>query len=302
MNNHNLDITTYTFDEVLNIFNLSYEVNEDHIKTAKKKVLMMHPDKSRLPPEYFLFYKKAFDIVVNYYVNRNKMNIPITQDKLVYNKNNENYNKNIKSKISEMKKEEFNKVFNDLFEKNIVKKNSTKNDWFKDESADYSVTETVNQSNMSSVFDNIRQKASDNSIVRYNGYQNIVHNSNGLNNYYEEDEEENNSDYISSELFSKLKFDDIRKVHRDQTVLSVSEKDFNNVKTYSSIDEYNRARGGQDIKPISKQESSYVLKKQEEEYNKLMAQKQYKHMINMQKYNEINKAVMATFLQLENNK
>lgn len=33
-----------------------------------------------------------------------------------------------------------------------------------------------------------------------------------------------------------------------------------------------------------------------------MAQKQYQQMINMQKYNEINKAVIATFLQLENKK
>ena len=293
LSNHNLDISSYTFDEILDIFNLSYEINENDIKSAKKKVLMMHPDKSKLPPEYFLFYKKALDIVANYYINHNKINISITPDKLIYNKDNENYNKNIKNKISEMKNKEFSKVFNDLFEKNVVKKNTTKNDWFKDETTDYSINEDVNKSNMNSVFDNIRKKASDNSIVRYNGYQNIVHNLNGLNNYYEEDDE-NSTDYISSDLFSKLKFDDIRKVHRDQTVLSVSEKDFNNIKTYRSIDEYNRARGGQDIKPINKEESNYILKKKEEDYNKIMAQKQYQQMINI--------AVIATFLQLENKK
>ena len=33
----------------------------EQLKVAKKKVLMIHPDKSKLPAEYFLFYKKAFD-------------------------------------------------------------------------------------------------------------------------------------------------------------------------------------------------------------------------------------------------
>ncbi len=300
-NQYNLDINAYSFDEVLDIFNLSYQISETDMKGAKKKVLMMHPDKSRLPPEYFLFYKKALDIVFNYYNNQNRMNAKATPDKLVYNSQTETYNENAHTKIAGIKSEDFNKMFNEVYEKNVGKKQSTKNEWFKDETVDYTIKDTVSKANMGEAFDSVRRRAADNSIVRYSGYQNIVHNSSGSNNYYEEDEEDTSVGYISSDLFSKLKFDDIRKVHRDQTVLAVSERDFSNVKTYGSVDEYNRARGGQTIDPISKAEANAILQKQEEEYKKRMAQKQHKDMLNMQKYQEINQAVMATFLQLENN-
>ena len=63
---HNLDISKYSFEEILGLFDLSYDISEDEMKRAKRKVLMTHPDKSRLDPQYFLFYKKAYEFVVNY--------------------------------------------------------------------------------------------------------------------------------------------------------------------------------------------------------------------------------------------
>ena len=64
---HNLNIQNYNFQELLELFNLQYNFNLDDLKVAKKIVLKTHPYKSKLPGEYFLFYKKAFDIIVNYY-------------------------------------------------------------------------------------------------------------------------------------------------------------------------------------------------------------------------------------------
>ena len=55
--NHNLDINTYNLDEILGLFDLPYQLTQDNMKRAKKKVLMLHPDKSRLDAKYFLFYK-----------------------------------------------------------------------------------------------------------------------------------------------------------------------------------------------------------------------------------------------------
>ena len=57
---HNLNIHMYKFDEILGLFDLTYDISIEDMKRAKKKVLMTHPDKSRLPPDYFLFYKKIF--------------------------------------------------------------------------------------------------------------------------------------------------------------------------------------------------------------------------------------------------
>ena len=54
--NHNLDIHSYSVEELLGLFDLSYQFSEDEMKRAKKKVLMLHPDKSRMDAKYFLVY------------------------------------------------------------------------------------------------------------------------------------------------------------------------------------------------------------------------------------------------------
>ena len=66
---YNLDIHMYSFEELLGLFDLSYTISLEDMKRAKRKVLMTHPDKSKLDAKYFLFYKKAFDIVVKFYEN-----------------------------------------------------------------------------------------------------------------------------------------------------------------------------------------------------------------------------------------
>ena len=56
---HNLNIHMYTLDDLLGLFDLTTRISLEDLKRAKKKVLMLHPDKSKLSSEYFLFYKKA---------------------------------------------------------------------------------------------------------------------------------------------------------------------------------------------------------------------------------------------------
>ena len=67
---HNLNIHMYKLSEILDLFQLSYNISIEDLKRAKKVVLMTHPDKSKLGPEYFLFYKKAFDIVLNFCIEK----------------------------------------------------------------------------------------------------------------------------------------------------------------------------------------------------------------------------------------
>ena len=108
-NKYNLDIQSYSLDELFQLFDFTVNenINLDQIKQAKRKVLMMHPDKSKLPSEYFLFYKKAFELVVRTYDSQQKTSsvvpdekidyIPeITQDSSTRNK------KQIQSKINEL--------------------------------------------------------------------------------------------------------------------------------------------------------------------------------------------------------
>ena len=68
---HNLDIQSYSFYDIIELFDLSPDnVSLEDLKRAKKRVLMLHPDKSKLPKEYFLFYKKAFIFIFYILVTR----------------------------------------------------------------------------------------------------------------------------------------------------------------------------------------------------------------------------------------
>src|SRR6056300_1026477 len=125
---HNLNIHMYSLEELLGLFDLTYNISYDDLKRAKKVVLMTHPDKSKLDSKYFLFYKQAFDVIVRFYDNQNKQSRQATPQNTVYHTNNINNNndsqtnKKISSIINDMSKQEFNSKFNDLFDKNMTKK------------------------------------------------------------------------------------------------------------------------------------------------------------------------------------
>ena len=82
MENLDLDINNYNLNDILGLFKLSINIQEDDMKRAKKMVLMTHPDKSGLPPDVFLFYSKAYKILFYIYQLENKIiiNLLIMQD------------------------------------------------------------------------------------------------------------------------------------------------------------------------------------------------------------------------------
>ena len=59
MDKVDLNVENYNLNEILELFKLDYDFNSSDLKKAKRVVLMTHPDKSKLPKEYFLFYTKA---------------------------------------------------------------------------------------------------------------------------------------------------------------------------------------------------------------------------------------------------
>lgn len=304
---HNLDITRYTFDEILELFNLSYNMTLEQLKGAKKMVLMTHPDKSGLSPDYFLFYKKALDIVVSYYNNISRASTEVTADKLQYAPSElSGYDKNTKNavinNISKMESANFNSKFNTFFDKNMVKKvNTERNNWFMNEDENPFITnETVNKSNLTTTFNKMREHTK--TIVKYNGVQSLYSTPEStVSNIYEDEDETGNGDYICSDPFGKLKFDDLRKVHRDQTILSVSETDFNNMPKYKNVDEYNRGRNINDIKPMSKSEAEQLFKNKEAEKQHRAAQLQHQSFLKTMDYQKKNKDALAMFLHIENN-
>lgn len=300
---HNLNIHMYKLEELLGLFSLSYDISVEDLKRAKKTVLMTHPDKSRLPPEYFLFYKKAFDIVVKFYEERNRQNQSMTAESVVYkplssDSMSSSTTKQISSKINEVSaNSDFQRKFNQLFEENMSSKpDPTKNEWFSNDEPVYQTDEQVTSKNMGQVFDKIKETQS--TLVKYRGVENLVLNSGSGSRLYDEDEDDDG--YVDCDPFSKLKFEDLRKVHKDQTVFAVSEKDYQNVPKYSSVDHFMRERGKQPMNPLEKAEAESMLSKQDQEHRQRMMQKEYASKLRTMEYEQKNKAVLGQFLQLKN--
>jgi hypothetical protein len=297
--NHNLNIHMYSLDEILGLFELKYQISIEDLKRAKKNVLMLHPDKSKLPSEYFLFYKKAFEIVVQFYENQNKQNKTVenVEYKPLNGELNKTNTKKVSSAIQEMNPEKFQTKFNKLFEENMAKKpNSSKNEWFVKDEPIYNIDQNVNASNMRDVLENMKQK--NQAIIHYRGVENLYSSGSGTNVY--DDDDINDNSYVTSDPFSKLKYDDLRKVHKDQTVFAVSERDFEKVQTYSSVDHFVRERSKQSLNPMEKQRAEQVLAAKERQMQEEMMKRQYQSNLRTMQYEEKNKAVLSSFMMLEN--
>jgi hypothetical protein len=66
------DIRNYTLTDILKLFSIPIAFSENHLKSAKRTVLKMHPDKCNLPKEYFLFFTKAYRILYQIYSMRHE--------------------------------------------------------------------------------------------------------------------------------------------------------------------------------------------------------------------------------------
>ena len=300
---HNLDIQTYSLEELLSLFGLTaYSISTNDLRQAKKRVLMLHPDKSKLDSKYFLFYKKAFDVIVQFYDNQNRQHKQVDGKELVYQPNEDSDNStsdNINKQINEISNSDFQDKFNRLFESNNMgnRPDTTQNEWFKQEDNEFNIPEgKISRNEMGDAFNRVKQQS--NSVIKYNGVQEMLHTTSAGNSSLYED----NDQYVSCDPFGKLQYDDLRKVHRDQTVLAVSEHDFDQSKSYKSVDEFNRARSQYSYDPLEKEKATTMLQEQERVMNEQMMQKEYKSKLQTQQYAEKNKTVLASFLQLKNGK
>tara|TARA_B100001057_G_scaffold264219_1_gene264306 strand:- start:2226 stop:3131 length:906 start_codon:yes stop_codon:yes gene_type:complete len=296
---HNLDIHMYSLTELLDLFGLTHDISMEDLKRAKKKVLMSHPDKSKLDAKYFLFYKKAFEVIVQFYDNQNKHK-KMQRNDTEYDSSSHNHldnsnTKEVSSKINKIPTKDFQTQFNKLFDENMTTKiDQSKNDWFTSNENNYEIAENVNSKNMGEVLNKIKENQS--SMVQYNGVQNLYVNGNSGNSLYEKDD----GAYVTTDPFSKLKFDDLRKVHKDETVFSVSEKDIHKVPQYASVDQFVRARGKQAVSPMEKQEAERILATQNETYRQQIMQKEYDDKLKTMKNAEKNKGILSKFLFLKN--
>ena len=99
----------------------------------------------------------------------------------------------------------------------------------------------------------------------------------------------------------KLKFDDLRKVHKDQTIFDVCDSDYSKMKTYSSVEQMSNERHQQNVGPMDKNDAQQLLNQRESQHAEKMIQKQHKSNLKAMEYSEKNKQVMGSlFMRISN--
>lgn len=250
-----LDIYNYDLNDILKLFNLPQDYNEDDLKKAKLHVLKTHPDKSGLDKKYFIFYANAYKIIKNIYYHTNKNTTYLNKDnaKIEYLANEDEIGKReLLKSIQEKKSNNFNKWFNEAFEKLNINTNENVNgygEWFK--SNDDIESETIGSiKDLHNRINEKKSKLSELSIRNeINDYYSFNHGSNLDNDQPE---------CYESGLFSKLPFDDLKKAHTE-TVIPVHDNDYKNKMKFNNISELTNYRNNQIIKPLSEKEANDYL-------------------------------------------
>ena len=91
------------------------------------------------------------------------------------------------------------------------------------------------------------------SLVVHKGIDELYSNFNGATNLTGDTPE-----CFGSDLFSSLQYEDLRKAHVE-SVIPVTMDDYNNVKKFKNLNEYNNYRNSQDIVPLSELQATEYL-------------------------------------------
>lgn len=256
MNNLDLDINNYNLNDILRLFKLSIDFTGNDMKRAKKMVLMTHPDKSKLSPDVFLFYSKAYKILFYVYNFRKRAE---SEDDTEYTPDIENIKKSL-GEEERIKKftasNSFNKKFNEIFESNRMADNDNDfgyMEWFKSDN-DINTDKATNVSQMNTIIENKKKQVRE--LVVHEDFSALGENSN-----YDLTREK--PENYSSDIFSKLPYEDLRKAHME-SVIPVTEQDYLSRKHFSNVNELKNNRNSENLSPMDKAQVKEFLKNQEQ--------------------------------------
>tara|TARA_Y100000389_G_scaffold7105_2_gene6890 strand:- start:2759 stop:3646 length:888 start_codon:yes stop_codon:yes gene_type:complete len=253
--NLDLEIDNYNLEDLLNLFNLDINFDQSDLKTVKQIVLKTHPDRSGLDKSYFLFYGKAYKVLQNLYEFKNKKNTNLNKEKskidyLALSDEDKGKKLLVENLKNTKKNNEFNKWFNEVWEKVNIKDEDGYGDWF---TSNDDLEETSIKS-VRHMHEKITQKKENLSqIVRKSDINEIC--SIGDTNELDSSKPE----YYSSNLFSKLQYDDLKKSYTE-TVIPVSNDDYENKQKFSNVNQLTNFRNNQNLDPLSKKDEELYFK------------------------------------------
>lgn len=300
-----LEINNYNLNDILNLFHLRENFNEADMKRAKRQVLKLHPDKSRLDPSYFLFYSKAYKILHQVYEFNNrttKKSDGVNTDEYVpLETSQEDKNVALSSFFDKNKKlkkvNNFNDWFNKEFEKQKMENDAEKTgygDWL---TSDDDVMEQTEIGNVSAMAEQIaKRKQEVRSMVVHQGINDMESGGpsasslggGALENY-------------SSGMFSSVQFQDLKQAHVE-SVIPVTDEDYANVKKFRNVNEYNTYRHNQDTTPLSEQQALQYLASRDKQEESLSTQRAFDLAKQTEEANERNTQFWAGIMKIEDKK
>jgi hypothetical protein len=292
-----LDINNYKLYDLLNLFKLRETFDEVDLKRAKQIVLKTHPDKSGLDSKYFLFYSKAFKSILQIWEFRKKGDI--NQEK---NRNteyteydgSEKENKRLldqffKKTTKLQDKNQFNQWFNEEFERNRIKTEEEElgyGDWLKsNENMDDIFTQNLPHNQLKDALD--RKKAEMRTLTLRPEIQEV----NSGRPPFGTNLIGGGMDYGSG-LFDSLQYEDLKTAYT-QTLIPVTEEDYDNRQKFHSVNELQSFRESQDTQPISEQQQMEYLNRR----NKIDEEESVRRAYELMKQTEESEKKNAEFLQ-----
>jgi len=295
MNYSDLDmnIDNYELQDLLDLFHLDYNFNEEDLKKTKKTVLMTHPDKSNLPKEYFLFFSAAYKIIYSIYEFRYKSigKPPNATENIKVNKYTSEKDEEREILLNNLKQQpNFNKIFNELFEKYNIKDNETEGgygDWLKSEEDLDNTRTTMNE--MNEKFELKKKKVQ--SIIVHKDVEEM----DSGNGHFELTRDK--PEYYSSSLFSSLQYEDLKKAHVE-SVIPVTQEDYQNRKKFRNVDEMQRYNAEQNSEPLSLKQSNDYLNQRKSYQDKNDVTRAFKLAKQDEQARKANVGWMSGFKQL----
>jgi len=249
-----LNIDNYELVDLLALFKLDFDFNEQDLKQVKKTVLQTHPDKSQLDKKYFLFFSEAYKIIYAVYQFRHKSTKSAYNTEYIVDKDEqkEAFINQIKSKPN------FNKLFNDLFEQYKLQDSEADTgygDWLKSD-ADLD-TRSTTLTGMNATFEAKKKEVQ--ALVKR---EEIADFSSSPASQYDLTREK--PDSYSAGLFSSLGYEDLKKAHVE-SVIPVTHEDYLRRPKYKTVEELQRSSDYQNIRPLAVAEAQDYL--QQKTYN-----------------------------------
>ena len=277
-----LDINNYDLDSLVALFKIPIHFEEHHLKQAKKTVLAMHPDKSKLDKEYFLFFSKAYKIIYNIYQFKtksttrkveeyNKLKYADTQDEKEYDK------QQVINKLTQSK--HFIKTFNEMFDKHYTQKDHGYGEWLTSQEDIHNVSQED--------FNTLKEKTR--SIV-------IRQEVEGVDIYA--------GDILGADTvdngYGTNQYEDLKYAYTDALVLGVDERDFKD--GYTSLDQLKQARHSQNVVPLTKEEAFKQIQHNKYDQDKIDTSRAYRLIKEQENYKKTNQDVWSSLLRISHNK